>query len=108
MSEQKSGTQYVREICQTFRELAAEMQFSAVKEKLLAMADDLEPIAGKLYFKTQKGTEDMQELVGEMERIKGPLSACQEAGAAQSMCVPFYVKLEKIIDHVNTMKIRMT
>ena len=108
MSEEKSGTQYVREICQTFREVAEETQFPTVKEKLLALASDLEPIATKLFFKTQKGTEDMQELVAEMDDLKGSLNACQEAGAAESMCIPFYAKLEKIINHVKTMKVRMT
>lgn|GEM_PF-1040744 len=108
MSEQKMGTQYVRELCGIFRNFAGETPYPAIKDKLLALADELEPMAGKLYFKTQKGTEDMEEMVQEMEELKGKLNVCEEAGAAQSLCIPFYEKLEKIIKHVKTMKVRMT
>ena len=61
MSDQKMGTHYVREICAIFKDVAADTDFSEVKDKLSALAGDLEPLAKKLYFKTQKGTEDMQE-----------------------------------------------
>jgi hypothetical protein len=108
VSEEKTGTQLVREMCQTFREVAETTQFDAVKEKLISLADDLEPLAKKLYFKTQKGTEDMEALTKEFEDMQGKVAACQEAGAAQAFCVPFYDKLEKIIKHVKTMKVRMT
>jgi hypothetical protein len=108
VSEEKSGTQLVREMCQTFRDVAETTQFDAVKEKLVSLADSLESIAKKLYFKTQKGTEDMEELTKEFEAMQGKLAACQEAGAAQAFCTPFYDKLEKIIKHVQTMKVRMT
>jgi len=40
--------------------------------------------------------------------LQAKLAACQEAGAAQSFCIPFYDRLEKIIKHVQTMKVRMT
>lgn len=108
MSEHKSGTQLVREMCATFRSIAETTKFDTVKEKLNTLADTLEPIATKLYFKTQKGTEDMEELTAKFEDLKGKLAACQEAGAAESMCIPFYDRLEKIIKHVKTMKVRMT
>ncbi len=108
MSEEKTGTQYVREMCETFKEIAAETKFDAVREKLNALAKELEPMATKLYFKTQKGTEDMEELTQKFEDLKSKLAACQEAGSAESMCIPFYDKLEKIIKHVKTMKVRMT
>lgn len=108
MNEEKTGTQYVREMCETFREIAKTTQFDAVKEKLNSLAQELEPMATKLYFKTQKGTEDMQELTEEFEELKSRLAACQEAGSAESMCIPFYDKLEKIVKHVKTMKVRMT
>jgi hypothetical protein len=108
VSEDKAGTDYVRELCARFREFAEQTEFQAVREKLLALADDLEPLAKKLYFKTQKGTEDTRELVEEMKELEGKLNACEEAGAAESMCIPFYEKLEKIIHHVKTMKVRMT
>lgn len=107
MSEHKSGTEYVREMCQTFRGVSETTKFEAVKEKLTSLADTLEPIATKLYFKTQKGTEDMQELSKQFEEMKTKLAVCDEAGA-ESMCIPFYDKLEKIIHHVKTMKVRMT
>jgi hypothetical protein len=77
-------------MCETFREVAKKTPFEAVKAKLISLADTMEPMATKLYFKTQKGTEDM------------------EAGTAESFCIPFYDKLEKIIKHVQTMKVRMT
>ncbi len=108
MSEQITGTQLVREMCQAFREAAETTQFEAVKEKLISPADHLGPHDNKLYFKTQKGTEDMEEMIKEFEDMQGKLAACQEAGAAQAFCTPFYDKLEKIIKHVQTMKVRMT
>lgn len=108
MSEEKTGTQYVREMCETFKEIAKTTKFDAVKEKLNTLAQELEPLATKLYFKTQKGTEDMEDLTQKFEEMKSKLAACQEAGSAESMCIPFYDKLEKIIKHVKTMKVRMT
>jgi hypothetical protein len=108
VSEEKSGTQYVREMCQTFREVAKTTPFEAVKEKLNSLADTMEPMATKLYFKTQKGTEDMEEMTKLFVDLQAKLAACQEAGAAQNFCVPFYDRLEKIIKHVQTMKVRMT
>jgi hypothetical protein len=108
VSEEKSGTQYVREMCQTFREVAKTTSFEAVKEKLNSLADTMEPMATKLYFKTQKGTEDMEEMTKLFVDLKAKLAACQEAGAAQNFCIPFYDRLEKIIKHVQTMKVRMT
>ncbi len=108
MSQQKMGTHYVRDICQTFREVAEKTEFTAVKEKLIDLADTLEPIAKKAYFKTQKGTEDMQGMVAEMDELEGKLAVCQEAEAAQSLCIPFYDKLEKVIKAAKSMKVRMT
>jgi hypothetical protein len=108
VSEEKSGTQIVREMCQTFREVAQATRFDSVKAKLSSLADMMEPMATKLYFKTQKGTEDMEEMTKLFDDLKAKLAACQEAGAAESFCIPFYDKLEKIIKHVQTMKVRMT
>jgi predicted oxidoreductase (fatty acid repression mutant protein) len=95
-------------MCQTFREVAKTTPFDAVKEKLNSLADTLEPMATKLYFKTQKGTEDMEEMTKLFADLNAKLAACQEAGAAQNFCIPFYDRLEKIIKHVQTMKVRMT
>ncbi len=108
MSQQKMGTHYVREVCQKFRKVAEDTQFPSLKEKLVSLADELEPIAKKAYFKTQKGTEEMKELIGELEELEGKLAVCQEAGAAQSMCIPFYDKIQKQIKAAKTMKVRMT
>ncbi len=108
MSEQKSGTQYARDLCQTFREVASDTHFAELKEKLLSLADELEPIATKLYFKTPKGTEDLQKLALEMEELHRNLVACEEAAVAKDMCAPFYDKLEKLMRHAKTMKVRMT
>ena len=108
MSEHKSGTQMVREISQTFRETAETAPFEPIKAKLNSLADTMEPIAGKLYFKTQKGTDDMLEFVAEMADIKNKLADCADAEAAESLCNPFFERIEKIIKHVKTMKVRMT
>ena len=108
MSEDKMGTHYVREMAESFRQIAGNMQFPEIKAKLVALADEMEPLAGKLFFKTQKGTEDMQAMAAELEDMKGKMLACAQVEAAQSMCIPFFTKLEKVIEHVKTMKVRMT
>jgi hypothetical protein len=107
MAEQKMGTHYVREIAQLFRETAEACKFPKVKEKLLSLADEMEPLATKLYFKTQKGNEEMEKLAGELQGLKSKLAACDEAGA-ESFCIPYFTQLEKTLHHVKTMKVRMT
>jgi hypothetical protein len=102
------GTQYVREICQTFRDVSEKNNFPDVKEGLLSLANNLEPLATKLYFKTQKGTEDMKDLAAAAEVLGEKLAACKTAEEAGDVCRPFHEKLEKIIKHVKTMKVRMT
>ncbi|CAB1076615.1 hypothetical protein JY97_11455 [Alkalispirochaeta odontotermitis] len=108
MSQQKMGTHYVREISQTFREIAEKTSFPDVKSKLLALADEMEPIAGKLYFKTQKGTEEMVEMAGELGDFVDQLNGASDAEAAQSICAPFLAKIEKSVKAAKTMKVRMT
>lgn len=108
MSEQKMGTQYAREIVQTFREIAEETKLPTVKDSLLALAGDLEPILKKLYFKTQKGTEDMQKMAQDMFALKDKLLACEDAEEATTMCAPICDELAKVIEHVKKMKVRMT
>ena len=98
----------VRELSQTFRNVAESTPYDSIKAKLSELADTMEPIAGKLYFKTQKGTDDMIEYVQEMESIQNKLAECADAGAAESLCNPFFERLEKTIKHVKTMKVRMT
>ena len=108
MSQQKMGTHYVREISQTFREVAEKTSFPDIKDKLISLADEMEPIAGKLYFKTQKGTEEMVEMAGELGEVVDKLSGCQDAAAAQDICNPYFTKIEKSVKAAKTMKVRMT
>jgi hypothetical protein len=102
------GTHYVREICQAFREVAENLPFPEVKEKLIALADEAEPIAGKLYFKTQKGTEEMVEMAGELENFVDQLKGASDADAAQNFCGPYLAKIEKSVKAAKSMKVRMT
>ena len=108
MSQQKMGTHYVREICQIFREVAEKTPFPEIKEKLVALADEMEPIAGKLYFKTQKGTGDMEEMAGELGAPVEQLNSAADAEAAQSIFNPYFSNIEKNIKAAKTMKVRMT
>ena len=108
MSQKKMGTHYVREICQLFREVAADLQFPDIKDRMIALADEMEPIAGKLYFKTQKGTEEMVEMAGELGEIVDKLNGAKDAEVAQSVCNPFFTKIEKSVKAAKTMKVRMT
>jgi hypothetical protein len=107
MAEVKMGTQYVREIAESFRKAAADCKFADIKAKLVALADEMEPMAGKLYFKTQKGTEEMEALAGKIEGLSGKLAACDQGGA-QSFCIPVFTEIERILQHVKAMKVRMT
>ena len=108
MSDQKMGTHYVREICAIFKDVSASSEFPEVKDQLTALAGDLEPLAKKLYFKTQKGTEDMQEMAAQLQEFGAKLSACSGADEAAELCKPYVDELEKVIKHVKTMKVRMT
>lgn len=108
MSEQKMGTHYAREMAGEFRKMAGSASFGAFKEKLETLASELETLAPKLYFKTQKGTEDMEGLSAELETIRSKAAACQEGSEVGSLCTPFFGSIDKIVQHVKTMKVRMT
>ncbi len=108
MSEIKVGTNYGREIVQAFREIAEETELPSIKDSLVTLADDMEPLLKKLYFKTQKGTEEMQKMASEMGSLKEKLLACKDAEEGKTLCAPVCDTLEKIIHHVKTMKVRMT
>ena len=108
MSEQKMGTQHARDICKIFRDIAEKTTFEDLKEKLVSVANELEPVATKLYFKTQKGTEDMEKLSGEAAFLEDKLTTCELGEDAKVVCAPFIEQLEKIIHHAKTMKVRMT
>lgn len=108
MSEQKMGTHYVREISENFRGIAEKTSVDALKDKLIGLADQLDPLATKLFFKTQKGNEDMEKAAKELEGIKDQLAAAQNEADADALIAPLADKLEKTIKHVKTMKVRMT
>lgn len=107
MSEHKMGTHYVREVAEMFKATAAGCKSAALKSKLESLAADIEPLAAKLYFKTQKGTEDMERISAEMGDLKAKV-ASMDAAAAENFCKPFFDQLDKIVQHVKTMKVRMT
>ena len=104
---QKMGTHYVREIAQLFREVAADTSFAGLKEKLVSVADQMEPLAPKLYFKTQKGNEEMEKMAGDLADLKAKVAGSDEA-SAEAFCQPFLAQIEKTLHHVKTMKVRMT
>ena len=108
MSEQKMGTHYVREICQNFRGIAEKTSVDTLKDKLTGLADQLEPLATKLFFKTQKGNEEMEKAAKEVDGMKDKLAAAQDQAEAEAMIGPLADMLEKTIKHVKTMKVRMT
>ena len=108
MSQKKMGTHYVREICQNFKEIAEKSPVDELKEKLNGLAGQLEPLATKLFFKTQKGNEEMEKAAGEVEGFKEKLASAQDAAEAEAIVGPLAEKLEKTIKHVKTMKVRMT
>jgi len=108
MSQQKMGTHYVREVAAMFRDAASACPFAAVKERLVSLADEIEPLAPKLYFKTQKGTTDMEQIVADMGDLKTKLAGCANEAEALALCDPLFARLEKIVHHVKTMKVRMT
>ena len=107
MAEEKMGTNYAREIAAMFRATAADCKYAGIKQKLVSVADELELMAPKLYFKTQKGTEDMEKIAAQLGDFRQKLAACDEGGA-ESFCTPIFGKIEPILTQVKTMKVRMT
>ena len=47
-------------------------------------------------------------MAGELEAIVDKLNACEDAEAADSICTPFFTKIEKSVKAAKTMKVRMT
>ncbi len=107
MAEVKMGTNYVREIAESFRNAAGTCKSAAVKAKLGTLADEMDALAGKLFFKTQKGTEDMAALAKKLEGIGAKLAPLDEAGAV-SYTTPIFTEIEKVLEMVKNMKVRMT
>lgn len=108
MSEQKMGTHYVREMAANFKEIAEKTSVAELKAKLTGLADEMEPLATKLYFKTQKGNEDMEKAAGQLEGFKDKLAGSKDMVEAESIMGPLVDLLEKTMKHVKTMKVRMT
>lgn len=107
MSEVKMGTQYVREIAENFRKAAATCAYPELQSKLVALAGDMEQLAGKLFFKTQKGTEDMAHLASRLEPFGSTLAGKDQADAT-SYCAPIFSEIEQTLHMVKNMKVRMT
>jgi hypothetical protein len=106
MADVKMGTQYVREVAEVFRKAAPECKHAGIKEKLVALAEDMETQAGKLYFKTQKGTEDMIAFAAKVEGLPGKIAG--DEASAQAFCGPLFDEITKLLEMVKTMKVRMT
>ncbi len=106
--EVKMGTNYVREIAAYFRTAAADCKYPDLKGKLIALADEMELHAGKLFFKTQKGTEDMQALEKKLSGFVSEFAKCGDQGAAESYATPILTDIEKTVTTVKNMKVRMT
>lgn len=107
MSEVKMGTQYVREIAENFRQAAADCPYPEIKSKLVSLAGEMEQLAGKLFFKTQKGTEDMAALANRLSTFGGTLAGKDQEGAA-SFCAPIFSEIDQTLTMVKNMKVRMT
>jgi hypothetical protein len=108
MAEAKMGTHYLREMVEVFSEIAADNKFPELSAKLLALNPKLEIVAGKIYFKTQKGNEQMEKMAGEMGDLKAKLAGCADAAAAGALLNPFITQLDELADFVAAMKVRMT
>jgi hypothetical protein len=108
MSEIKMGTQYVREIAVNFRAAAAACGYAEIQSKLVALANEMEQLAGKLFFKTQKGTEDMAALAHRLESFGATLAATKDQAGAASYTAPIFGEIEQVLTMVKNMKVRMT
>ena len=108
MAEAKMGTHYAREMVETFREIAADNKFPELSAKLTPLADKLEIVCTKIWFKTQKGNEFMEKLSGEMGDFKGKVAGCADAAAAMALAAPFITQLDETSNMVMEMKVRMT
>jgi hypothetical protein len=108
MADAKMGTQYLREMVQVFTEIAADNKFPELSAKLLALNPKLEIVCTKIYFKTQKGNEQMEKMAAEMGDLKAKLAGCADAAAAGAVLNPYIKTLDELADFVAAMKVRMT
>lgn len=107
MSEVKMGTNYVREIAESFRKASAECPHADIKGRLVSLAGEMDTLAPKLFFKTQKGTEDMAALAERLATFGATLAGKDEAAAA-SYCNPIFSEIQQTLEMVKNMKVRMT
>jgi hypothetical protein len=104
----KMGTLYARDMIQDFREITADNKFPELSAKLTALADKLEIVCGKIWYKTQKGNEYMEKMAIDMDGFKGKVAACADAAAAEAFAAPFIKSLDDTANMVMEMKVRMT
>ena len=108
MAEVKMGVQYAREIIENFRETAAEGKFPELSERLKKVADGLEVVCTKIYFKTQKGNEQFEKMAGELANVKATIAGAADIAAAKAFIDPYLKTLEEVTEMVSNMKVRMT
>jgi hypothetical protein len=108
MAEVKMGTHIAREMIETFREIAADNKFPDLSAQLVALADKLEIVCPKIWYKTQKGNEYMAKMSDEMGDLKGKVAGCADAAAAQALAAPLIKSLDDTANMVMEMKVRMT
>jgi hypothetical protein len=108
MADAKMGTQYLREMVLVFSEIAADNKFPELSAKLLALNPKLEIVCTKIYFKTQKGNEQMEKMAADMGDLKAKLAGCADAAAAGAVLNPYIKTLDELADFVAAMKVRMT
>jgi hypothetical protein len=108
MAEVKMGVQYAREIIQNFREVAAENKFPELSARLVKVADELEVVHTKIYFKTQKGNGQFEKLAGELANVKATIAGAADLAAAKAFIDPYLKTIEEVSEMVANMKVRMT
>ncbi len=108
MAEGKMGMHYAREIIQNFREIAADNKFPELSARLVKVADGLEVVHTKIYFKTQKGNEQFEKMAGELANVKATINGAADEAAAKAFIDPYLTTLEEVTDMVMNMKVRMT
>jgi hypothetical protein len=108
MAEVKMGVQFAREIIENFREIASENKFPELSAKLTSVADALEVVSTKIYFKTQKGNMQFEKLAGELANVKATVAGAADLAAAKAFLDPYIKTLEEVTDMVANMKVRMT
>lgn len=108
MAEAKMGTTYAREMIEIFKEVAAENKFPEVSARLTKIAEGLEVVCTKIYFKTQKGNMQFEKLAGDLADLKAKVAGAADQAAIEAFLAPYYKELEETVQMVMEMKVRMT